>query len=808
MSKPLLILLLLYAFQSTYGQKKITISGYVTDSLSSESLIAAAVYNQLGVAVGTSTNQFGFYSLTLPVGKVEITYSYIGYQSKVVQFNLQKDTVINCRLVGALLLSEAVVSANITERTAQKTQMSSVNIPMQQIKALPAFLGEVDLMKVLQLTPGVQSGGEGSSGLYVRGGGPDQNLILLDGVPVYNVSHLFGFFSVFNADAINNMELMKGGFPARYGGRTSSVVDINMKEGNTQRFHGEGAIGLISGKLTLEGPLWKDRTSFMVSGRRTYVDLLAKPFIAAANRDSDDEKVNLSYYFYDLTAKVNHKFSDKDRVYLSAYMGDDRFHLRVEDKTTSPYDGGYHYNSKTESGINWGNLTAAFRWNHIFTKKLFGNTAITYSRFRFDTYVESREIETRPETANRVDYQMQYLSGIRDWAAKLGFDYLPSPNHYIRFGVNGIHHRFSPGALGVQSEETGVFNEKLDTVIGPEALSTGEFSAYVEDDFRLGEHLKMNAGVHLSGFTVRNKLYYNIEPRFSTRYLLTDYSSVKASYARMAQYVHLLTNSGISLPNDLWVPTTDVLQPQYSDQLAIGVVQTFEKGYEVSIESYYKKMHHVTEYKEGASFFDAGSQWENKILQGEGRSYGVELFTQKKTGQLTGWIGYTLAWTDRQFEQLNHGKRFPYKYDRRHDLSIVAMYRPSKRIELSGTWVFGTGNAVTLPIARIQGTNPFVTSSQFYNPFLDLYSYSDRNAYRMQSYHRLDLAISFIKKKKWGERRWVVGVYNAYGRRNPFYVDVKTNVIYQPDGSFKEATKFVQYSIFPLVPSISYQFKF
>ncbi|MDR1156169.1 MAG: TonB-dependent receptor [Bacteroidales bacterium] len=760
--------------------KKHTISGYMKDSLSTESLIGATVYNKVDFA-GTSSNQYGFYSLTLPAGNVELVYSHVGFNTQIRRFRLQRDTVIQMNLEGSVHLQEVTVTASRTDRIQERTQMSAIHVPIAQIKSLPAFLGEVDLLKSLQLMPGIQSGGEGSSGLYVRGGGPDQNLILLDGVPVYNASHLFGFFSVFNADAINNVDVLKGGFPARYGGRVSSVIDISMKEGNMQQFHGEGAVGIVATRMTLEGPIWKDHTSFIVSGRRTYIDLLAKPFIAMSNKTNPGTRIGVGYYFYDLTAKINHRFSAKDRIYLSAYMGDDKFYANEDDTSGS-------YNYKYDSGLKWGNITGAFRWNHIFTPKLFSNTTVTYSRYRF--HIDHESWETSDSRIEESQYYAgHYQSGINDWSYKTVFDYLPAPAHYIRFGANVIYHTFNPGAMQLR-ENT------LTTDIGSNKIYTYEYSAYAEDDIRLADRLKANLGVHWSAFSVRGKLHHVWQPRVSARYLLTDQLSVKAAYSRMAQYIHLLTNSNVGLPTDLWVPVTDRLKPQISGQVALGIAQNLREEYEISLEGYYKTMNNVLEYKEGASFLDTNGDWEDKVLQGEGRSYGVELFAQKKTGSFTGWIGYTLSWTDRQFDGINEGRRFPYKYDRRHDLSIALMKRLGRKIELSGTWVFGTGNCVSVPIGIFKVDKPFNNNS-LYDYY---YDYGERNSYRMAPYHRLDLSIAFVKEKRWGERRWIIGAYNAYSRKNPFYIDVRTN----QNGRYE----YVQYSLFPVIPSISYQFKF
>jgi outer membrane cobalamin receptor len=758
-------------------------------------MVGAAVYNRDGK--GTSSNRYGFYSITLPAGEVSLMYSYVGYVTQTYEFVLNRDTVINAGMIGALQLKEVEVTAAQTNRIQETTQMSALSVPVSQIKSIPALLGEVDVLKVLQLMPGIQSGGEGSSGLYVRGGGPDQNLILLDDVPVYNASHLFGFFSVFNADAINNVELLKGGFPARYGGRVSSVIDVGLKEGNTQHFHGEGSIGVVAAKLTLEGPIVKDKTSFIISGRRTYIDLLARPFIKAANESADISDVMVGYYFYDLTAKINHKISSKDRIYLSAYMGNDKFYAEMEETTAA-------YSSKVHSGLLWGNITGAFRWNRIFTNRLFGNTTFTYSRYRMNIYMKEWETETMNDIRNERYYGMDYRSGIEDWSVRMAFDYLPSPNHYIRFGGNATSHTFNPGSIGATSEQIPIS-------FGGRKIHAYEYSLYAEDDIRLTSRLKANAGLHWSAFSVRGKLHNVWQPRFSARYLLTDALSAKVSYSRMAQYIHLLTNSNLGLPTDLWVPSTNILNPQLSHQTVAGVAWNVKGAYELSVEGYYKTMDNVMEYREGASAFDVHHQWEDKILQGEGRSYGVELFVQKKTGTFTGWVGYTLSWSDRRFDDLNGGRRFSYRYDRRHDISAVAVKRFGERVELSGTWIFGSGNCITVPTGIFDASDPFNPDTQ-----LDVLEYGERNGYRMAPYHRLDISISLIRKKRWGESRWIFGVYNAYNRRNPYYIDIDERTYHegnptssrQDDYQSYTQYRYKQVSLFPIIPSISYRFKF
>jgi len=788
MKKIYCITLFLLLANTTQAQK-FTISGYIKDAASGENLIGANVWDKQSEQ-GASANQYGFFSLTLPQDSVTLITSYVGYALQVNTFYLDKDTLINFELKDDALLEEIVISAAESERIQEVTRMSSISVPLEQIKNLPALLGEVDVLKTLQLLPGVQSGNEGTSGLYVRGGGPDQNLILLDGVPVYNASHLFGFFSVFNADAINHVELIKGGFPARYGGRLSSVIDISMKEGNMKEFHGEGSVGLVASKLTLEGPIVNDKTSFIVSGRRTYIDLLARPIIRA--QTEGDETVG--YYFYDLNAKLNHRFSNRDRLYLSAYSGDDRFYTRYRGEYENQV--GVPLENEDEAGLNWGNLTSALRWNHTYNPKLFSNLTLTYSRYRFNIFQEYRNEDYDAEEQEIIVDQglSRYLSGIEDLGAKIDYDFIPSPRHSIRFGAGAIHHTFSPGALNLQFEND-FMQETLDTLLGSQETRAVELSAYAEDDFEINDRLKVNAGLHLSAFLVDDKNYVSLQPRIAVRYLVNDDLSVKASYVEMAQFIHLLTNSGIGLPTDLWVPATEQIRPQRAFQAALGLAKSWKGQYEVSLEGYYKEMYNLIEYKEGASFIDVNQDWQTKVAVGDGRSYGAELLVQKKKGRTTGWLGYTLSWTNRQFDELNFGRRFPYKYDRRHDLGLAVVHEWKENIDLSASWVYGTGNAISLPTAVYRSAE----SDSFFQE--NVYHYGDRNSYRMRAFHRLDASISFKKQKRWGERTWVLGVYNAYSRRNPFY-------IYLYEGFNQEPSSFRQVSLFPIIPSFSYRFKF
>ncbi len=780
-----------------------TLSGYIDDKETGEKLIGATIYAKSNLK-GTSSNAYGFFSLTLSSGEYVISYSFVGYADMEQKITLDRDMQINIELVPIIEIGEVVVSANKLGSEVASSQMSAFNIPIKSIRSLPALMGEVDVIKTLQLLPGVQSGTEGASGLYVRGGGADQNLILLDGTPVYNASHLFGFFSVFNVDAINNIELIKGGFPARYGGRLSSVLDISLKEGNMKEFKGSGSIGIISSKLTLEGPIKKDKTSFIISGRRTYLDFLVQPFLRSLGGLGNES--SQGYFFYDLNAKINHKFSYKDRLYLSVYTGNDKFYQKQ--KPYSYLYDGVVLTEKSNAGLGWGNITSALRWNHQFSSKLFSNTSITYSNYKFqvEDYMESIK-EDDTGTTTEIN-SLTYFSGIEDIAAKIDFDFLPSSDHYLRFGVNNIYHTFKPGVSVFKL--SSLSEADIDTTMGQQNVYANEFSAYIEDDYRISASLKANIGLHYSGFLVNRKMYHSLQPRLALRYLINESWSVKSSYAMMEQYIHLLTNNNIGLPTDLWVPATDKILPQRSQQFALGLSKSFSNMYQLSVEGYYKKMDNLIEYKDGASFMGINSDWQDKIDMGQGWSYGAELFFEKRVGKLTGWVGYTLSWTNRQFDNINGGIVFPYKYDRRHDISIVLKAPLNEKWDFSASWVFGTGTAHSLPTERYLGENGRGTN--YYKYFTDngseLYTgfgseverVDGRNTIRSANYHRFDISFQRTKEKKWGESTWTLGVYNAYNRKNPFYYYIGW------DERGNRALRRV--SLFPFIPSVSYSIKF
>lgn len=774
-------LFLCFLVSSVNAQQSFTISGYVEDASSGERLIGASVFD-LKSKKGTATNAYGFFSLTLPADTVMLRVSFVGYTSSTRVFVLNQDERFNAQLSSTVELEEIEV---VAERPAESTQMSTMTLQMEMVKALPVLLGERDIIKTIQLLPGIKSGTEGSSGLYVRGGGPDQNLILLDGVPIYNASHLFGFFSVFNSDAISSVDIVKGGFPARYGGRLSSVLDIRMKEGNMKEFHGEGSIGIIASRLTLEGPIKKDKTSFMISGRRTYLDLLARPIIKANN----DGQI-AGYYFYDLNGKINHRFSDKSRLYFSSYYGNDKFYSVFEDDYLN---NNVQYKSRSESNLNWGNFISALRWNYEFNNKLFANTTVTYSRYKFNVGFTDELEKIDQGNSSTSSNSFEYLSGINDWAGKIDFYYVPNIKHYVRFGAGEIYHTFTPGVNRFTQSETSV---NIDTSFGSMKKFAHEYNVYAEDDWEIAPRWKVNAGLHLSGFLVDKKDYWSLQPRVSGRFMIDELSSVKLSYARMAQYIHLLSNAGIGLPTDLWVPVTGKIPPQFSDQIAAGYSRTIKKDYQFSTEVYYKYMNNLIEYKDGSSFFGSETDWQEKVELGRGWSYGAEVLLEKKVGKTTGWIGYTLSWTNRQFDNLNFGKTFPYRYDGRHNVGIAITHRFSEKIDVGVVWVYGTGNAVTLGYERYN----VIDQSPYGNYYNEVVHIGSRNNYRMPAYHRLDVGVNFHKKREKWERTWSLGIYNVYSRQNAFYLFFGNN------DAGNRVLK--QVSLFPIIPSFSYSFKF
>lgn len=815
------ILLLLLAVSAGLSAQFYTISGYLTDGKSGESMINASVFDHRS-RKGTVSNEYGFYSITLPVGEVDLQFTYVGYQTEKRSFNLRRDTSISIGFNESITLQEITVTGHQKITGVQSTQMSAVEVPIAQIKTVPTLFGEADLIKALQLLPGVQAGSEGSTGMYVRGGGPDENLFLLDGIPVYNINHMAGFFSVFNPDAVKNVTLYKGNFPARFGGRLSSVIDVRMNDGNNKEIRGNLSVGLISSKLNIEGPIFSENTTFNFSARRTYFDLLAQPLIAIAVKSEQDENydgsLSAGYYFYDLNGKISHKFSEKDRLYLSLYMGDDAIYAKFRSRYRDTDNNKMSEHMKLD--WDWGNIVSSARWNRVVNNRLFMNSTIAYTRYRFDLYLGTRFEETQrnPPSYAYVDYMVGYKSGIEDYTAKVDFDFAPHPDHDVKFGANYTYHTFRPG-VSVSQNEIKYNNEtiKNDTVFGDKNVYSHETMAYIEDNITLGQALKINLGLHYSMFHVQKETYNSLQPRASMRWLLSDRVSVKAGYAAMSQYVHLLSNSNVSLPTDLWVPVTRRIKPMRSHQYSAGVFYNFRDLIDFSVEGYYKSMHNLIEYRDGASFLGSTSGWEDKVAMGEGWAYGLELLAQKSVGKTTGWIGYTWAKAERKFDrtgqEINNGKIFPAKYDRRHDFSLVVSHKFSDRFDLAGTWVISSGNTGTLALQQYEGT-PVPGDMWGWRP--DLNHISSRNNYRFNPYHRMDIGMNFHKKKKNGVRTWNISVYNLYNNNNPFMV--YPSEVWEPAPSLPsdDPNQYTQYttrkvfkqiSIFPIIPSLTYSYK-
>jgi outer membrane receptor for ferrienterochelin and colicin len=788
------------------AQRTFTISGYIQDAASGEKLFSAAAFDKKSSS-GVVSNTYGFFSLTLPKGEVDLVFTYVGYEPTEIKFDLKRDTAFNIRMKEHSEIKTVEISAKKQNRIEERTQMSQVTVPIELIKKVPALLGEVDVLKALQLLPGVQAGTEGQNGLYVRGGSPDQNLILLDGVPVYNVSHLGGFFSVFNGDAIKDVTLTKGGFPARFGGRLSSVLEINMKEGNMNSFHGEGGLGLLSSRLTLEGPILKDKVSFMVSARRSYMDVVLRPVISASvaaqnsNNANETTTVDPKLYFYDLNAKVNWKINEQHRIFLSAYNGADIFGFAF---TRTAKDNSR--SNSTNGGIDFGNLTTALRWNYLINNRLFANTTLTYSRFNVNILTSASNRRDTVVSDNTASLR----SGIEDIGFKTDFDYVINPQNHIRFGAGITNHTYSPRTLQL-AVQAARFN--IDTTLGEGNTKALESALYVEDELKLGL-LKLSVGLHFSGFKVDNVTYSSLQPRLGMNYPLSQHLAAKASFVTMRQYINLLTNEGLGLPTDLWVPSTAKVKPQDAWQAALGIAQTIRDEYEFSVEAYYKKMNNVISYTEGASFLNLnGTSWQDRVAQGTGTAYGLELFVQKKEGRLTGWLGYTWSRNFRQFATINKGLEYPFKYDRRHDFKALVAYQISDKWSFSGSWQYGTGNATSLP--ELIYNTPATT--YLYNPNGAITTFGqygateiigEKNAFRMPAYHRLDFSFERKVKKKRYTGAWNFGAYNAYNRANPMFLFLDTQDVYNANGTVTSTNVVRQASIFPIIPSVAYNFKF
>jgi len=780
--KQLIVLLLLLALSFPGLAGMVTLSGYLKDKANGEALIGATIYIP-ELKTGVITNPYGFYSISVPEGSYSVTFSYIGYQTQTPLIKLDANKQLNVLLEeDTKQLDEVVITGEKKNRNVESLQMSMEKVQVKMIKKLPSFMGEVDIIKSITLLPGIQNGGEGSSGLYVRGGGPDENLMILDEAPVYNASHLMGFFSVFNSDAIKDVEVFKGGIPAEYGGKASSVIDIRMKDGNSQQLGMSGGIGNISSRLTVEGPIIKDKWSFIVSGRRTYADVLGKMIGIEALQDN-------KLYFYDLNLKTNVEINDKNRIYLSAYTGDD------------------YFKSGESIYMRWGNLTSTVRWNHLFSNKLFSNTSLIFSRYNYNLGVPGSAAD-----------QFDWTSQISDYNFKEDISWYLNSKNKLTLGFNLIYHHFEPGA--VDANQGSYFTDlKLTN------YNAIDNSLYVSNEQSIGPKLSLRYGLRYSYFQQIGKgkvrqyqnpdqpdenevtdvkeygsgklippPYHNLEPRLAVKYMLTPESSIKASYNRMAQNLHLISNTNSPTPLDIWLPSNTYIKPLIANQLGLGYFRNFKDNmFETSAEVYYKKMNNVIDYIDGAELF-LNEDLETELLRGKGYAYGLELYAKKQEGRLTGWLSYTLSKSMRKIPGINKDKAYPSSYDRTHNVSLVANYELAKRLTLSSTWVFSTGNPTSYPIAKydVQGNT--------------IYYYADRNSNRIPDYHRLDLSLNYDFKKN--DRRKFkqslnFSIYNVYARRNAYSVTFRQN---KDNPNISEATRLS--IIGSVIPSITYNFNF
>lgn len=797
--------------------KQVTVSGFVRDKRSAESLIGASVY-EAHSRVGTASNNFGFFSLTLPPGDITIRSSYIGYTSHQHILNgLERDTVLAIELEPSASLEEVVITGQSNDKqSVLSTQMGALEINQQTIRSTPVMFGEADIIKTLQLTPGVSAGTEGTAGMYVRGGNVDENLFLIDGNPVYQINHIGGIFSAFNPEAISGMDFFKSGFPSRYGGRLSSVVDVHTKEGNMEEYHGSASIGLISGNLNFEGPIIKDRTSFNIGLRRTWLDVLSAPAVAIANKitKKDGTRLRARYAFHDLNLKVNHIFNDRSRMYLSLYNGNDVLKGGSTDFPDQDSDNNYNYDS--DVSLRWGNIMATAGWTYVFNNRLFGKVSGVFTRYH------SRLRNTEHDVVGNEgdeDYSDSFRenetnTGITDFGLRTSFDYLPASAHHIRFGGDYLVHRFHPeynrSVAYEKNEETSV---EIGQEFANDLLWGHEAGVYAEDDWTLSSAVRLNAGLRFSLFNVQGKTYTGLEPRVSLRWLLDDNLSFKASYSRMNQYVHLISNSFISLPTDAWMPVTRKLKPLISDQVSAGFYYNLNKEYNFSVEGYYKTLDNLLEYRDGHTFTPSFVNWEDKLTAGEGSSYGAEFMVRKETGRTTGWVGYGLSWSDRQFDELNQGARYPARFDNRHKLNIVVMHKISPKVELSAAWSYASGNHVTLSLENYyeNGTgSPTNNDNHYMDASESIDYYEGRNNYQLPAYHRLDLGIKIYRPKKKGRMGiWTVSIYNVYSRMNPFMIYKSDKTVPDPGSSYgKNVPVFKTIGIMPIIPSISYTYKF
>lgn len=773
MKNYVLCLLLLCSSLVSFAQRKVTIGGVIKSKSDGETVIGASV--KADTIAGTISNDYGFYSLTVPAGKYTIEVTSLGMQPQYFDVVLTGDTTVNLSLDDETHdLKEVTITESAGGRSLSSAQTSVERLTTKEIANIPVLFGEKDVLKAIQLLPGIKSAGDGNSGMFVRGGAADQNLILLDEAPVYNASHLLGFFSTFNSDAVKDITVYKGGMPAQYGGRLSSVLDIRMNDGNNQDFDVSGGVGLISAKLNVEGPIQKDKSSFLITGRRTYADMFLKL--------SDQYKDN-SLYFYDVNAKVNYILGEKDRLYVSGYFG--------KDKLSASFGEGQGF------GLDWGNATATLRWNHIFNNKLFSNTSFIFSNYNYKISIKMGA------------YDFNIFSQIQDFNLKEELQWYLNNKNTIKIGFNSIYHTIRPGEV-TSGDESTLTSTQL------QKRYSWENAVYATNNWKALDNVNVSYGLRLSAFSILGKgdfynvapngevldtmhygngdvvkTYLNLEPRIAASWQFNNSSSIKASYVRNTQNLHLISNSTSSSPTDKWLASTNIIKPEISDQVSVGYYKDFTKNYELTVEAYYKTMQNQIDYRDGANIYSSNNAIESELLFGKGRSYGLEVLMKKKVGRLSGWVSYTLSKTEKQINGINNNEWYNARQDRTHDIAIVASYQLSKKWNLSANWVYYTGDAITFPAGKYQIDGETV------------YYYTQRNAYRMPAYHRLDLGVTCKLKetKKWSHEL-SFSLYNAYGRENAYTIIFRDN---KDDPSKTEAVKI---ALFKFIPSISYNFKF
>ena len=751
------------------------VSGYVEDAESGERIPGANLH-LVRERAGTSSNQFGFFSLSVGPRPFKLSVTHVAYFPQVVEWSVQADTSLVFLLQPRVMTLDAIVVTGEGESRARQIQMSQHSLPVEQVESLPVLLGETDVLKTLQLLPGIQSGREGFSGIYVRGGRADQNLILLDGLPLYNPNHVLGLFSVFNPSAMKQVELIKGGFPARYGGRLSSVVSLTMKEGNLKHFGGEGKLGLITSRLMFEGPIVRERASFIVSGRRTFLDQILRWFQPKGRR--------YAVHFQDLNFKANYIISGRDRIYLSGYMGKDAFAFRQRKTASNPT------RTEMDMELGWQNQLASIRWNHLFGERLFANVTAGVIGYRIASEFATRYSgpAEQPET-----YRLIWRSSVLDYMARLDMEYAAGLRHYMRFGMEFAARNFTPSAVRTRYSGHGDadLNVRQHQAGG---IASQELALYVEDDVQLPFGARANLGLRLSGAGSQGRVARALEPRASVNIPLSADLAAKVSYAFMQQYMHLMAGTGSELSREVWIPFMRAISPQRSSQVAVGLVRSFlGYGVDVSLESYYKRMNGQLEYKANARPYQASTLgWPSLVERGRGTSYGAELFVERQRRRLSGWLSYTWARTTRRFTRLNAGVPFPDGYDRRHDVSVVGQYRLTDHTMLAASWVYGSGYPIWLPSGRYQDR---LRPTE--NDFLD---YGPINSARVPAAHHLDVSAHFTRQIDWGERTFILGLYNAYNRRNPLYV--------YPEVDASGVIRWKQLSLLQLIPAVSYQLRF